>query len=177
MALGRARLPLLRRKAISFQVRHALLHITHWFDHTGIKPKSHSSHQSCGPSTVQRLKLEQSMACKGGRKKLLLFLLCAVTIQYAPFSLRYFIFNSDLIQRDVGFLKEKKRMNGVYRGSSQFYVGYFLISSIVAMTRAKRHLVSFFGPLFTRRFPIERLSVLLEIPRPSAMGVNISRNG
>ena len=48
------------------------------------------------------------------------------------------------------------------------------------MTRAKRHLVSFFYlvRLFTRSMLIETFfSVLLEIPQPYAMGVNILRNG
>ena len=65
-----------------------------------------------------------------------------------------FIFSSDLLQRDVGFLKEKRRMNGMYMvyvrdsGNSMSAV---LIFSTVAMTRAKRHLVSF-GPAFIGRF-------------------------
>jgi hypothetical protein len=82
---------------------------------------------------VLHLKLEQSMACKGGRKKLLLFLLCAVTTQYVkiPFSLFLQLLISSIIQRDVGFLKEKKRMNGVcvVLGLSPFFLSMSVLFS------------------------------------------------
>ena len=52
----------------------------------------------------------------------------------------------------------------------------FLFLLLVAMTRAKRHLVSFWCSIYSSIL-IEHFSVLLAIPRPSAMGVNISRNG
>ena len=70
-------------------------------------------------------------------------------------------------------------MNGVCRSSpSQFCIFYFF--SLVAMTRAKRHLVRvFFFCSSIYSFDAHRniFSVLLEIPQPYAMGVNILRNG
>jgi DNA polymerase alpha-associated DNA helicase A len=63
-----------------------------------------------------------------------------------------FISGSDLLQRDVGFLKEKRRMNGMYICEIQAILCLlFLFFSTVAMTRAKRHLVSF-GPTFAGCF-------------------------
>jgi hypothetical protein len=90
-------------------------------------------------------------------------------------------FGSDLInliQRDVGFLKEKKRMNGVCaEGSvnSMSAISYFIYSGYDTSKTASCKF--FFWSSITSSILIEHFSVLLEIPRPSAMGVNISRNG
>ena len=55
---------------------------------------------------------------------------------------------------------------------------FFLKYYIVAMTRAKRHLVNFVRPIRLVDFWLKIFfSVLLEILQPSAMGVNILRNG
>ena len=110
---------------------------------------------------VLDLKLELSMVCKDGRKKLLLFLLFAVTTQYVSPSpsprIRYLSFfviflpSSDSMQRDVGFLKEKKRMNGMCWASvslmSANYSYSFLYSGYDTSKTASCEFVFFLGRL------------------------------
>ena len=81
------------------------------------------------------------------------------TVRPPVFLFIFFIYSpSDSIrQRDVGFLKEKKRMNGACWVGSILCLGLFsYLFTVVAMTRAKRHLVSLFffwvHYLFTRQF-------------------------
>ena len=114
------------------------------------------------------------MACKGGRKKLLSFLLYAVTTQYALFSLPFFILGSDVIQRDVGFLKEKRRMNGMCRVRPILCL--LFLSFLSGYDKGEAASCEFWSCI-SLSILIEYFSVLSGIPQLSAMGANISRNG
>ena len=95
------------------------------------------------------------MVCKGGRRKLLLFLLCEVTTQYVcpPFLPSVFVFSALIRYTErCGILKGKEKNEWCVAGSSvkSILVVYcfLILFTTVAMTRAKRHLVSFFLVLY-----------------------------
>ena len=98
---------------------------------------------------VLHLKLGQLMACKGGRKKLLLFLLCAVITQYALVFATFSSYSALIRYTERCRIPKGKEKNEWWSSINSVSAIYLNFLFIVAMTRAKRHLVSFFfGPLF-----------------------------